>query len=86
MLVCREEHPMTRFDAALQDAKVNVSGVDALHVIRHQLEGLRLALGEVAHGPDETTPAMFDAIDLMVDNVTCNVEALIETAEPMVAA
>ncbi len=77
---------MTRFDTALQDAQVNVSAVDALHVIRHQLEGLRLALGELAHGPDEPEPEMFDAIDVMLDNVTCNVEALIETAEPAVAA
>ena len=72
----------TRFAVALEGAQVNVQGVDALHLIRHQLEGLRLALGEIAHGPDETTPEMLDAIDLLLDDVTCHVAALIETAEP----
>jgi hypothetical protein len=60
----------TRFEVALEGA---------LHLIR---QGLRLALGELSHGPDEPEPAMFDAIDVMLDSVTCNVEALIETAEP----
>ncbi len=72
----------TRFEVALEGAQLDVQAVDALHVIKHQLEGLRLALGELSHGPDEPTPAMFDAIDVMLDNVTCSVEALIETAEP----
>jgi hypothetical protein len=75
----------TRFEVALEGAQLDVQAIDALHVIKHQLEGLRLALGELAHGPDETTPAMFDAIDLMVDNVTCNVEALIEAPRTVVA-
>ena len=69
----------TRFEVALEGAQLDVQAVDALHLIRHQLEGLRMALRDLSCGPDEPTPAMFDAIDLMVDNVACNVEALIET-------
>jgi len=72
----------TRFEVALEGAQFDVQAVDALHLIRHQLEGLRMALRDLSCGPDEPTPAAFDAIDLMLDNVTCNVEALIEAGEP----
>jgi len=89
-LVARRKHTMatkTRFDAALEGAQVDVSTADALHVVRHKLEGLRLALGELAHGPDEPAPESFDAVEFMLDDVTCAVTALIEAPRlPQVAA
>jgi len=68
----------TRFEVAIEGAQLDVRAVDALHVIRHQLEGLRLALGELAHGPDEPAPESFDALEFMLADITCAVEALIE--------
>jgi len=77
----------TWFDAALEGAQVDVSTADALHVVRHKLEGLRLALGELAHGPDEPAPESFDAFEFMLNDVTCAVTALIEAPRlPQVAA
>jgi hypothetical protein len=68
----------TRFAVALEGAQLDVQAADALHVIRHQLEGLRLALGELAHGPDEPAPESFDALEFMLADITDAVEALIE--------
>ncbi len=72
----------TRFEAALEGAQLDVNAVDALHVIKHKIEGLRMAFRDLSCGPDEPTPEMFDAVDVLVDDLACGIAALIETAEP----
>ena len=69
----------SRFEVALEGAQLDVNAVDALHVIKHKIEGLRMALRDLSCGPDEPTPAAFDAIDVVVDDLACNIEALIGT-------